>query len=242
MRSDLAPRARRVVVLGTVGQALAYDARVLLSIARTERDASPPRGRSRNPGDQAVLDGLRRALDAIASDQLSGTGRILDVGCGTGGWLRGLSDVVDSRRLYGVDVSAEALRVANERVPGATLAVADARKLPFEAGEFELVLMFTVLMFVPKGRDTEQAVHEAERVLAPGGLLVIYDMRMPNPFNPSNRLIRRGEIPLPAQSKTLTLFPPLARRLGPLTPIAYPLLENVAPLRSHRLWWYQKPT
>jgi len=221
-------------------------ARVPLSIARTrpesERVDKPPSGRSRNPGDQEILDGLWRAFSAIASDQLSGNGRVLDIGCGTGGWLRALSDVVDDRRLYGVDASADPLRAARERVPRATLAVADARRLPFEAGEFDLVLMFTVLMFVPEGRDTEQAVHEAERVLAPGGLLVIYDMRMPNPFNRSNRPIRRGEIPLPVRSRTLTLFPPLARSLGPLTPTAYPILERVPALRSHRLWWYQKPS
>ena len=39
----------------------------------------------------------------------------------------------------------------------------------------------------------------------------------------------------------VTLVPPLARRLGPLTPIAYPVLASMPPLRSHLLGLLRKP-
>ena len=40
---------------------------------------------------------------------------------------------------------------------------------------------------------------------------------------------------------SLTLLPPLARRLGPLTPFAYPALAAIAPLRTHLLGVLIKP-
>jgi hypothetical protein len=33
--------------------------------------------------------------------------------------------------------------------------------------------------------------------------------------------------------RSITVVPPIARRLGPLTPVAYPILHAVPPLRSH---------
>jgi len=39
----------------------------------------------------------------------------------------------------------------------------------------------------------------------------------------------------------VTLLPPLARRLGPATPLAYPVLAALPPLRSHLIGLLRKP-
>jgi hypothetical protein len=72
-------------------------------------------------------------------------------------------------------------------------------------------------------------------------MLMIYDPRVPNPFNRSTRSIHRRDISLPVGSRTITLLPQIARRLGSRAPRLYPMLARIVPLRSHRLWWYRKP-
>jgi len=36
-----------------------------------------------------------------------------------------------------------------------------------------------------------------------------------------------------AELRSITVAPPVARRLGRLTPVAYPLLHAIPPVRSH---------
>lgn len=194
-----------------------------------------------NPGNRASHLELAAAVRTLAAAELAGSGAILDVGCGTGGWLHELSADVDQARLYGVDLLPSRLEPAKQNVPGANYAHADARELPFEDGRFALVLLFTVLLDLPPGPDGGRVVNECERVLAPGGLLLIYEPRVPNPFNRSIRPIHRRDIPLAVGSRTITLLPAIGRRLGRAAPRFYPLLAGIPPLRTHRLWWYRKP-
>jgi ubiquinone/menaquinone biosynthesis C-methylase UbiE len=195
---------------------------------------------SANPGNRASHLELAAAMRSLAAEQLAGAGAILDVGCGTGGWLHELSADVEEARLYGADLLPGRLELAKRNVPGANYVHADARELPFEDGRFALILLFTVLGDLP-GPDSDRVVAECDRVLAPGGMLMIYDPRVPNPFNRSTRSIHRHDIALPVSSRTITLLPQIARRLGSRAPRLYPMLARIVPLRSHRLWWYRKP-
>jgi SAM-dependent methyltransferase len=210
----------------------------------TRYDASPRKRQawsSTNAGNRAARSELRRALRALAGPQLAGDGAILDVGCGTGGWLKELGSEISPTRLYGVDAVESRLDSAARAIPDAHFEHADARALPFEDGRFVLVLLFTILLDMRSSSDIAAVLSECDRVLAPGGLLTIYEPRMPNPFNRTTRTIRQRDISLPTESLTLTLLPPLARRLGRLTPVLYPRLVAIPPLRTHRLWWYRKP-
>src|SRR5260370_175243 len=79
---------------------------------------------------------------------------------------------------------------------------------------------------------------EIQRVMRPGGGLLWYDFRYDSPSNPNVRGVGarrvRSLFPnLTGELIGLTLLPPLARRLGPLTPAAYPVLVTIPPLRSH---------
>jgi SAM-dependent methyltransferase len=62
-----------------------------------------------------------------------GSGRLLDVGCGTGAYSASLAEL--GWQLVGTDISVDMLRLARDR--GLEVVQADARDLPFEEGSFD---------------------------------------------------------------------------------------------------------
>ena len=92
--------------------------------------------------------------------------RMLDIGCGTGGVLRGLAR---QGFTVGVDRAEVALRFCREK--GFTAVVlGSAFELPFARASFDVCTMMDVLEHV----DDEQALlAEARRVLRPGGALLV---------------------------------------------------------------------
>lgn len=101
------------------------------------------------------------------------TGRVLDVGCGTGALLQKLGRQYPQARLVGVDPAPEMLAVARGRVsPGTELREAWAERLPFEDDAFDMVVSCSMLHYV---RQPVAALVEMTRVLRTGGELVITD-------------------------------------------------------------------
>jgi SAM-dependent methyltransferase len=189
-----------------------------------------------NPGNAAMREEVMGTLLAHAPEALAGKGLILDAGCGTGWWLeRMMRAGVEQNRLVGVDILQERVKAAGERVPGARVLAGDVRRLPMHAGGCSLVMLFTVLSAMGSSADVRTALGEARRVLAPGGAIVIWEPRIWSP-NPSTRLVRRGELRAVLGEQmsvyTITLAPPLARRVGSRL---YRPLARIAPLRTHRL-------
>lgn len=193
-----------------------------------------------NPGNRVIRAELLSELAAAGGPVLR-RGPVLDVGCGGGWLLRALAESGGPpERLTGVDLRRERLRAASEALPGARFELADARELPFPDSGFAAVTMLTTLSSLPDRESVVRAVGEGLRVLAPGGVLLVYEPRMPNPVNRATRRVGRAELReatgrSPSVEATLTVLPPLARRLGPLTPRGYPLLAAVPALRTHRL-------
>lgn len=194
-----------------------------------------------NRGNLAIRRELVQAVYGLAHTELFRAQRILDLGCGSGWWLAHLAGApAVSADLCGVDILPERLEAARGQVPGAQLELADARTLPFEETSFDLVTMFTVLSSLASADDVDRTLREAARVLRPAGAIVIWEPRLPNPANRRTILIdrRRLRAALPefeANSRTLTLLPPLARRLGRRADRVYPVLAWVPALRTHRL-------
>ena len=88
------------------------------------------------------------------------------------------------------------------------------------------------------------ALAEAKQVLQPGGLLLIYEPRVINPFNrhsPARGRRARRRRPRAREQLSLTLLPPLARRLGARTEARYERLARVPQLRTHRLIYFRAP-
>lgn len=120
-------------------------------------------------GREQVLGKLRKALDG----SLPVFDRSLEIGAGTGYFSLHLlmSGVVG--RATCTDISPgmlEALKSNAQRL-GLEVGtqVADAERLPFEDGSFDLVLGHAVLHHIP---DLGRAFAELERVLRPGGTIV----------------------------------------------------------------------
>jgi SAM-dependent methyltransferase len=127
----------------------------------------------------------RRFASAIPGAQSL---RILDVGCGTGQSLRIYRE---RARLYvGIDLSLGALRLAGGRFGEASWMQADALRLPFRSGSFDVVAFSSVLHHIG---DRGAALAEARRVLAPGGWAFAFD---PNLLHPAMLLFRHPRSPL----------------------------------------------
>jgi ubiquinone/menaquinone biosynthesis C-methylase UbiE len=98
-----------------------------------------------------------------------------EVGCGTGVVARDLARRPNVRDVIGLDPSPVFLRKARElaaAIPNLRFEQGDARALFYENGAFDAVVFHTCLCHVP---NPEKALHEALRVLRPGGELAVFD-------------------------------------------------------------------
>jgi len=96
--------------------------------------------------------------------------RILDAGCGTGGFLAGLGERFPETEPLGVEIDAAAGTVAREhsRRP---VCIGSVNALPFADARFAAILSTDVLCH--EGVDEAEALRQFERCLAPGGVLVL---------------------------------------------------------------------
>jgi ubiquinone/menaquinone biosynthesis C-methylase UbiE len=106
--------------------------------------------------------GVERALMAFVGPKR--TGRALEVGCGTGHWLRLLGE--SGLRVAGVDASGNMLSYARARARGAALAHGRAEHLPWRSQTFERVFCINAFHHF---EDKVSFLTEARRVLVPGG-------------------------------------------------------------------------
>ena len=117
--------------------------------------------------------GMRSASAALLGDRLTRPGqRLLDAGCGTGGFLRWALDRGSFAGAAGVDIGSAAIDLARERLPEADLRTGSLKSLAFRDGAFDLVVTNDVLQHVPED-EVEASLGELRRVLAPGGTLLL---------------------------------------------------------------------
>ena len=180
-------------------------------------------------------------LQQVGMADLGGL-RILDVGCGTGQWLLDLIRWgADAERVCGVDLNTDRIRRARRRLPrGIRLGVADGNKLPFKTGEFDLIIMATVVSSILDESLRRGIVAEGLRVLANDGYLLWYDMHWNNRRNSEIRGVGRGELNglfagYQVIWKRVTLAPPLSRIAAPFSETLHQMLELIPWLRSHTL-------
>lgn len=205
----------------------------------------------KNPGNLAI----RRERSKVLLDMLTNAKllpltnkRILEIGCGAGQIIKQLiSFGADPARISGVDLVEDLIQSARLELPDVDLRVADARFLPFDTESFDLVLTFTVFSSILDNNVATQVAQEARRLLKQGGTLVCYDFRYDSPGNPNVRGVKRIDMirHFPEFTPTwssLTLLPPLARRLGFLTSVAYPVLVALPFLRTHQFGFFVKPS
>jgi ubiquinone/menaquinone biosynthesis C-methylase UbiE len=184
---------------------------------------------------QAILRALQRE-GLIPLDNK----KILELGCGTGGvLLEFLAFGASPGFLHGTDLLAERVSKARSRMPHLPLSCADGGRLPYPDRSFDLVLQFTVFSSILNQPVCYTVSQEMVRVLKPDGLILWYDFWL-NPFNKQTRGVRPHEIReyFPGSRLTferITLAPPFARRLVPITWTGALLLEKLRLFNTHYL-------
>lgn len=202
----------------------------------------------RNPGFARLShDRDLRLRDLLARSLPGGSASLLDIGCGDGSLLSNVGQRWPDVRLAGLDLQPERIEEARANAPDAHLVVGSADALPFNDDAFDVVTAITLMSSLPTDRMESDAAHEIARVTRPGGWLVWFDLRYDNPSNPAVHGIGGSRLatlfPGWAQElRSTTLLPPIARRLGRSTPVLYPILELLPPLRSHLIGRLRCPT
>lgn len=187
--------------------------------------------------EQHVLAALRR--HGLAS--LSGA-RIVEIGCGTGHWIR---DFVkwgaSAKDIVGVDVLPERIRQARRScAPAANLLCASAAACPLQSGGYDIVLQSTVFTSILDATVRGSVAVEMLRLVRRGGLILWYDFSIDNPRNPDVRGVDRGEIRrlFPGCSielRRITLAPPIARAVARRTPLLASVMQAIPLLCTHYL-------
>lgn len=156
----------------------------------------------------------------LASAGLPNARRVLEVGCGTGAVLRNVTPPPGAT-LFGIDIDRPALMLAAENTPNAYLSTADAHKLPFETGSFDIAFCHFVLLWLA---DPAAALAETRRVVRPGGAVLAiaepdYSQRVDEPSElvalgaaQRKALLARGANP-DLGSQLATLFSDVGLRL-----------------------------
>ena len=107
--------------------------------------------------------------------------KLLDVGCGTGHFLREVKANYPRLHVTGLDLSAHYLAVARRELRSwsrAPLVVGAAEAMPFADGQFDAITCIYLFHELPPGVRWA-VVSEIRRVLRPGGMVVFVDSLQP---------------------------------------------------------------
>lgn len=113
---------------------------------------------------------MRRAL---VMARLVPDSRILDVGCGTGRWVRRYLEL--GHQPTGVDATPGMLRIARQQGTTSPILAGEAFRLPFPGAAFDCVTDVTVVQHIPVELQPK-AIGEMVRVLKPGGRLILFEL------------------------------------------------------------------
>ncbi|MCH7663449.1 MAG: class I SAM-dependent methyltransferase [Chloroflexi bacterium] len=166
--------------------------------------------------------------------------QILEMGSGAGGVMTeylGFGAVPGN--LYGMDLLFDRLLVAQQRLPGSAFANADGQSIPFPSGIFDLVLQYTAISSILDTEIRRDVCADMLRVLKPDGMILSYDFWI----NPTNRQTRglglseiRSSFPgCQIDYRKITLAPPIARRLVPVSWLLSAFLEKLTIFNTHYL-------
>lgn len=127
-----------------------------------------------------------RLLDYVS---WKGNERVLDLGCGRGLMLIGAAKRLTTGTAIGIDIwQSEDLSgnraestLLNAKLEGVAdrvrIETADMRKLPFREGSIDVIVSCAAIHNLYEASDRDEAMREIARVLKPGGMAVIDDIR-----------------------------------------------------------------
>jgi ubiquinone/menaquinone biosynthesis C-methylase UbiE len=124
--------------------------------------------------------------------------RVLDIGCGTGVLLPYLGRLAGPRGVvHAVDFAPRMITVARRKFGRRyRYTVADARRMPFPGGSFDVAVCYSVF---PHFQDKPGTLAEIRRVLAPGGRIIVAHIDSRRSINTFHRsvhgVVRHDQMP-----------------------------------------------
>ena len=104
---------------------------------------------------------------------------LLDCGCGTGPMISLLYQKDPSRHYTGIDITPRMIEVARAKnLSGVEWVVGDCENLPFEDDAFDAIICSNSFHHYP---NPQKFFDSAQRVLRPGGRLILQDYTAPGP-------------------------------------------------------------
>jgi SAM-dependent methyltransferase len=111
-----------------------------------------------------------RTLERLSVERLNPGGRLLDAGCGTGGFLARIEAARPDLSLRGLEYDPHAADIARAKT-SAPITVGSISAMPYPDASFEAIVCSDVLCHAQV--DELGALAEMRRCLAPGGILLL---------------------------------------------------------------------
>jgi len=165
---------------------------------------------------------------------------ILEIGCGSGGVLMDFIKYgADPKKVSGIDILFDRLMVARDHFPISKFVNSDAQMLPYATKTFDLLLQFTAFSSILDIQVKKNMASEMMRMMKDDGAIIWYDFWW-NPTNPQTSGIKPAEIKKLFPDcyfifHKITLAPPIARRIVPISWSIAVILESLKILNSHYL-------
>jgi len=173
---------------------------------------------------------------------------VLDIGCGTGAFLRTLTEWgAGPYRLTGTEFLPDRLEIARQiSAPEIKWHLGDCSFANNE--NFHLISTNTVFSSILDEESRVSLANKMWNLLKPGGWLMVFDFRYNNPSNLNVRKVTHSSLcsywpnAINAHYQSLLLAPPIARLVVPRSYFMGELLSYFPLLRSHFVYFAQKST
>lgn len=114
----------------------------------------------------------RLNVDEFCTYFLTEKPNILDLGCGPGNFSSYFYNTKGYKKITGLDLSPEMIRLAKENVPQATFILADIRKLNYQDSTFHGIFASFCIPFLSYN-ETNDLIANVSNMLKPDGLLYL---------------------------------------------------------------------
>ena len=168
--------------------------------------------------------------------------KVLEVGCGTGHWLREFVKWgARPENVVGIDLLPDRVAKARELCPqNVQIHSGSAAELSFAAETFDVVFQSTVFTSILDASLKKRIAAEMRRVVKRNGIILWYDYHVNNPWNQDVQGVPRREIMelfanCHIELQRMTLLPPLTRLLAPYSYLTCYLLQSIPLLCTHYL-------
>jgi len=181
----------------------------------------------------AMQRGMVESLRAIGADPQRTS--VLDVGCGKGTRLAEFATLgFPAASLHGVDILPDRIAEASRILPGSHFRSADASRLEYDDGAFDLVTSSTMFVQLTDEVLAEAVAREMCRVTRPGGHVIVTDWRYDmgrREYRAANRarLLRLFAGMTLVRERPGALVPPVGRFLSARLPSLYFPIQRLIP-------------